>query len=82
MRLALLAAAGIAFATPALADHHGEAMMGESHAHHHALTEAIASDVRGEDDMRDQWRHPFETLDFFGVKPGMTVVDYMPASGW
>jgi len=82
MRLALLAAAGLAFATPAFADTHGEAMMGESHAHHHALKAAIASNVRGEDAARDQWRHPFETLDFFGVKPGMTVVDYMPAGGW
>ena len=82
MRLALLAAAGLAFAAPAVADDHSEAMMGEAHAHHHALKQAIASDVRGEDAARDQWRHPFETLDFFGVKPGMTVVDYMPAGGW
>lgn len=78
----LLALAAFAVATPALADHHGEAMMGESHAHHPALKAAVASDVRGEDSQRDQWRHPFETLDFFGVKPGMTVVDYMPAGGW
>ena len=78
----LLALAAFAVATPALADHHGGAMMGESHAHHPALKAAVASDVRGEDSQRDQWRHPFETLDFFGVKPGMTVVDYMPAGGW
>ena len=43
----LLALAAFAVATPALADHHGEAMMGESHAHHPALKAAVASDVRG-----------------------------------
>jgi predicted methyltransferase len=32
--------------------------------------------------VRDQYRHPAETLAFFKVKPGMTVVDYMPSGGW
>ncbi len=27
-------------------------------------------------------RHPRETLEFFGVKPGMTVVEGLPGSGW
>ena len=27
-------------------------------------------------------RHPQETLDFFGVKPGMTVVEALPGGGW
>ena len=84
MRLTLLAAAaGLALATPALADHHGE--MGhtaELHAHHPALKAAVASDIRDEDRARDQWRHPFETLDFFGVTPGMTVAEYAPGGGW
>jgi predicted methyltransferase len=31
---------------------------------------------------RDKFRHPVETLNFFGVKPGQTVVEYMPAGGW
>ena len=52
------------------------------HAHHAALMQALAMENRAEDRGRDQYRHPFETLDFFEVKPGMTVVDYMPASGW
>ena len=82
MRLALLAtAAGLALATPAIADDH-MGVTAERHQHHAALKAAVASDARGEDAARDQWRHPFETLDFFGVKPGMTVVDYMPAGGW
>lgn len=27
-------------------------------------------------------RHPQETLEFFGVEPGMTVVEALPGSGW
>ncbi len=32
--------------------------------------------------IRDKYRHPAETLAFFGVKPGQTVVEYSPAGGW
>jgi len=31
---------------------------------------------------RDQYRHPKETLVFFGLKPDMTVVEISPANGW
>lgn len=31
---------------------------------------------------RDVWRHPAETLRFFGVQPGMTVVEILPGGGW
>lgn len=37
---------------------------------------------RNEDRARDAYRRPAETLDFFRVQPGMTVVDFMPAGGW
>ncbi|MGV3769591.1 MAG: class I SAM-dependent methyltransferase [Sphingobium phenoxybenzoativorans] len=30
---------------------------------------------------RDKYRHPVETLTFFGVKPGQTVVEYSPGGG-
>lgn len=90
MRILFAAACALAaFATPATAqDHSGHDMgshagsMAMDHAHHAALTRALAMENRAEDRARDQYRHPFETLDFFEVKPGMTVVDYMPASGW
>lgn len=85
MRRILAAAAVLALAAgaaPALADHHAESAMPMDHAAHHALMAALAADVRADDRARDAWRHPFETLTFFGVEPGMTVVDYMPASGW
>ena len=31
---------------------------------------------------RDKYRHPVETLDFFGLKPTMTVLEYGPGEGW
>lgn len=31
---------------------------------------------------RYQYRHPKETLEFFGVAPGMTVVEVLPGEGW
>jgi predicted methyltransferase len=31
---------------------------------------------------RDRWRHPLESLRFWGVKPGATVVEFWPGAGW
>lgn len=31
---------------------------------------------------RYQYRHPKETLEFFGIAPGMTVVEALPGGGW
>ena len=31
---------------------------------------------------RNQYRHPVETIEFFGIKPGMTVVEVSPGGGW
>jgi predicted methyltransferase len=31
---------------------------------------------------RDKYRHPFETLIFFGVRPDMSVVEIWPGGGW
>lgn len=47
-----------------------------------ALDLALAHERRAGDRARDSWRHPGETLAFFRVEPGMTVVDYMPSGGW
>ena len=35
-----------------------------------------------ESQARYQWRHPAETLAFFGIEPGMTVVEVLPGGGW
>lgn len=47
-----------------------------------ALAAALADPRRDADRARDIWRHPAETLAFFRVQPGMTVVDYLPSGGW
>jgi predicted methyltransferase len=31
---------------------------------------------------RDKYRHPLETLEFFGFKPTLTVLEYGPGEGW
>ncbi|MBU2340889.1 MAG: hypothetical protein KKE77_06550 [Alphaproteobacteria bacterium] len=89
MRILLAACALTALATPAIAQHQHQHQHGAGDAAHaahgpaqHAMATALASPNRAEDRARDAWRHPAETLAFFQVEPGMTVVDYMPAGGW
>ncbi|WP_350357439.1 methyltransferase [Paraburkholderia fungorum] len=31
---------------------------------------------------RDKYRHPLATLEFFGIRPDMTVVEVLPGAGW
>ena len=31
---------------------------------------------------RYEYRHPQETIEFFGIEPGMTVVEGLPGGGW
>ncbi|MFM1887242.1 MAG: hypothetical protein RL026_2399 [Pseudomonadota bacterium] len=47
------------------------------------LDAALVSSLRPEADRaRDVWRHPRDTLLFFGLRPGMTVVEIEPGGGW
>lgn len=34
------------------------------------------------DRSRDRWRHPAESLAFWGLRPGQTVVEFWPGAGW
>ncbi len=48
-----------------------------------ALMQAVAGDHRSaKNKARDQYRHPVETLTFFGFKSNMTVVEITPSGGW
>ena len=48
-----------------------------------ALQQAVAGDWRDPANAaRNQYRHPAETLAFFGVQPGQTVVEITPGGGW
>lgn len=79
---AAMALAGLA--APAFAQHHeGHG----DHAAHAAASPSIAAavaDTRRKDSnrARDQYRHPAETLHFFGIEPDQTVVEIWPGGGW
>ena len=47
-----------------------------------SLEWAVSGPWRAQDRPRDVWRHPMETLRFFGLQPRMTVVEFWPGSGW
>ena len=48
-----------------------------------ALDAAIAGSHRSAaNKARDRYRHPKETLEFFGLRPEMTVVEIWPGGGW
>ncbi|MEQ1781580.1 MAG: methyltransferase domain-containing protein [Hyphomonadaceae bacterium] len=48
-----------------------------------SLEWAVAGDWRLEKERaRDPYRHPVETLKFFGIKPSDTVVELAPGGGW
>jgi predicted methyltransferase len=47
------------------------------------LAAAVNSDSRSaEDKSRDQYRHPQEALAFWGLQPGMTILEVQPGAGW
>jgi predicted methyltransferase len=48
-----------------------------------ALTAILAADYRPEENRaRDRYRHPKETLLFFGLRPEMSVLEVWPEPGW
>src|SRR5580658_957523 len=48
-----------------------------------AMKAAMAGKDRKPGDAdRDKYRHPLETLTFFGLKPSMTVLEIGPGEGW
>ena len=44
--------------------------------------EQILADQPEDVQARYQYRHPAETIEFFGLEPGMTVVETLPGGGW
>ena len=74
-RLLLLLAAAAALPAPALAQ--------PAAAQQPTLESAISAPTRSPANRaRDQYRHPAETLAFFGIKPSDTVVEIWPGGGW
>src|SRR6185312_15618052 len=47
------------------------------------LRAAVAAPTRTPaDTARDKYRHPVETLEFFGIRDNSTVVELWPGQGW
>jgi len=68
----LLVASFLLMTVQANAGHHSGA--GESHTE--------SADRNPDNAARDQYRNPIKTLDFFGIKPDMSVVEITPGGGW
>lgn len=48
-----------------------------------AIAKAVANPARpAAERARDRYRHPVETLAFFGLKPGQKVAEFSPSGGW
>jgi predicted methyltransferase len=82
-RFLLVMAASIGFAaSPVTADAATPDDVENCEACEAVMDLALANPRREADRARDPWRNPAETIAFFRIRPGMTVVDYMPANGW
>jgi predicted methyltransferase len=81
---ALIAIAGVSSVDAARAKGKAKAAMAvTTPAPNAALMTAVAGSWRSADDKaRDAARHPVETLDFWGIRPGMTVVEIRPGGGY
>ena len=82
IRTLVIAALAIA-PLAAVADDHGD--KAKAAAADPVLAEVVAGDWRGDDaKARDKYRHPVESLTFWGLKPGMAILEIQPggASWW
>lgn len=82
MKNILMASAALALlgmTAPASAKHHAKDGTEMTDA---GLQSVLSHERRAEDKARDIYRHPAQTLKFFGVEPQHTVVEYGPGGGW
>jgi len=60
-----------------------EAPKAPAKAEGETIETAVGGDWRSSADRaRDMWRHPTESLKFWELKPGQTVVEFWPGTGW
>lgn len=79
---AILASSALAACNPVDVSRDDSNSEEQAAANSEALTKVLAADLRAEDKARDAFRNPKETLEFFDVKPGHTVIEYAPGGGW
>lgn len=73
---ALSALIALSFTQFTLADHHGDAAM-------QSLQQWSVAGHRDESNIaRNKFRHPVETLEFFGLEADMTIIEILPSRGW
>lgn len=73
---AMLSAIAMSFTQFTLADHHGGVTA-------KTLTQWAEGEHRSESNRaRNESRNPVETLEFFGLTAGMTVIEILPSRGW
>lgn len=87
MRHPLITIAATALATAIVAVPASALDSDKLHAGHAATDPALAAAIadparKPENRARDAYRHPAETLTFFGVKPDQTIVEFYPGGGW
>jgi predicted methyltransferase len=76
-------AAPVIAQTPAADPHANHQMRSASVAAPKTIAEAVADARRKPANVaRDKYRHPVETLTFFGISPASTVVEIYPGGGW
>lgn len=76
--LGAMTALGVATVAPVSAKHHAkDGMATETN-----LRAIITHERRAEDKARDKYRHPVETIAFFGIERDDIVVEYVPGGGW
>ncbi|GAC16260.1 class I SAM-dependent methyltransferase [Aliiglaciecola lipolytica] len=72
--IALFTTLGLSASFPLLAAHHE---VGDS------IKAAMQSEIRSDAEKeRDRNRKPVETLEFFGLKPDMKILELLPGGGW
>ena len=73
---AVLSTFVLSFTQFSLADHHGGATA-------KTLAQWAEGEHRGDANRaRNEFRHPVQTLDFFGLSADMTVIEILPSTGW
>ena len=82
-RRGLLLAAGAAAALAACGPRKAEKPPAQKASGAGSIEAAVGGAWRPPADRaRDVWRHPVESLKFWGLKPGQTVVEFWPGAGW
>ena len=87
MRIAAIAALAAVIGMTGCAKKTEEAAVAEAPAAAQPASDPLADAVNGawrsaEDKSRDEYRHPQEALAFWGLQPGMTILEIQPGGGW